>query len=59
MKGYFEVNTVNYRNKSNLNILDWKTVQKETQKDKILCDILRFSIDGWLLKNDIGENYEP
>lgn len=55
----FEINTVNYINKSNLSILNWQTVQKETQKDKMLCDILRYSRDGWPLKNDVGENYEP
>lgn len=42
-----------------MNILNWQTVQKETQKDKNMCDILRYSRDGWPLKNDLGEDYEP
>lgn len=55
----FECNTINYINESKLSMLNWKTVQNETKKDKILCDILRFCRDGWPLKNEMGEEYEP
>ncbi|KAG6438794.1 hypothetical protein O3G_MSEX000230 [Manduca sexta] len=55
---HFEANTVNYINESNFKTLSWKTVQNETKKDKILCDILRYCRDGWPLKNDLGDDYE-
>lgn len=54
----FESNTVNYINASNLNVLNWKTIQNETKNDKILCDVLRYCRDGWPEKNDLGDEYE-
>lgn len=55
----FESNTINYINKSNINTLNWQTVQNETRKDKVLCDILRYCRDGWPVENNLGKDYEP
>jgi hypothetical protein len=55
----YECNTINYINTSDLNTLDWQIVQRETRKDTILCNILRYCRDGWPVKNGLGEDYEP
>lgn len=37
----------NYIESSDIDVLNWVTVQRETKKDLLLCKIIRYCYDGW------------
>lgn len=49
----------NYVNNSKIDGLDWKIIQKETSKDPLLSQIIRYTYDGWPEKHLILKENLP
>lgn len=46
-------------NDSKMDKIDWNFVKKETQKDQTLSKILRYTTDGWPIKQNIDKELLP